>query len=175
MLDGVLDAAGEQSVLDLLAADPMARREFAQLAQVHAWLATSDSTGLLTDSAGPAARRKILSHPAWWLAAAVAAAVILFTMSKLWPSPGYGGALTYHEDIRPLLAAACVRCHVSLDKLVTGNANSGLAMISPGRPEQSALWHRLSGRNPCAQSLDSAGKSLLIQWINAGSAGLAAS
>lgn len=42
MIEGTLDGEGERRVRDLLAADPAARVEFMELAQLHAWLHTDD-------------------------------------------------------------------------------------------------------------------------------------
>ncbi|HEX2746535.1 MAG TPA: hypothetical protein VHM91_00940 [Verrucomicrobiales bacterium] len=116
MLDGTLDPAGEQSVLDLLASDAAARAEFARLVQLHAWLTQDESTRAVLAEPVPV-RRKIIPHPAWWLAAAVAAAVIFFTASRLWPMPGAPVPLAFKETVRPVIQTQCVACHRSVDTM----------------------------------------------------------
>ncbi len=165
MLDGSLDPDGEQAVLDLLARDPEARREFARLSQIHLWLATDDSLHRVM-TAPPVSRFRI-TRPAWWLAAAIAAALFVLAATRLWPAPGGSDSLAFRQRIEPLFTAACAHCHERLDALLGGVGEESLALHIPGQPARSVLWERLSGNNPCAQSLDPAGKSLILQWLTA--------
>jgi hypothetical protein len=114
MLDGTLDAAGEQAALDLLASDAEARAEFARLAQMHAWLSADEGTRAVL-TAPALVRRKVIPHPVWWLAAAVAAAVIFFTASRLWPMPGEATPLAYKGPPKPMIQTACFECHRNLE------------------------------------------------------------
>jgi hypothetical protein len=126
MLDGTLDPAGEQAALDLLASDAAARAEFARLAQMHAWLTTDDGTRAVLSAPVPS-RRRVFPHPAWWLAAAVAAAVIFLTASRLWPMPGAPDALASREPLRPVIQVACSNCHRNV---------GGLFPMVPDQPLQ---------------------------------------
>lgn len=154
MLDGTLDPAGEQAVLDLLASDAAARVEFARLAQLHAWLSSGDALRLAAPLPTASARRLRFPRRAWWLAAAVAAALIILTASRLWPAPESAGAITFRERIEPILTAACIRCHERLDRLVSCDATS-----------RSTLWQRLTGDTPCRHSLTPGDRSRLMEWL----------
>ena len=165
LLEGTLDPNGEAAVLRVLACNPAARQEFARLVQLHAWLATDDGTRAVLKANGACPRRCIIPRRAWWLAAAVAAAIIVFAASRLLPASGLHAPLAGMDTLRPMLHAACSGCHGSPDRFFTGNTRAGLAMIVAGSPEQSALWVRLSGDNPCARSLDASGKLLVRKWI----------
>ncbi len=128
MLDGTLDPAGEQAVLDLLSSSQTAREEFARLTQMHAWLlADPASREALSNAAS--ARRRVIPLPCWWLAAAVAAAVILLAASRLWPTtgldrePGTPPSLVAWRPeppayTRPVLQMACTNCHRNIEAFI---------------------------------------------------------
>lgn len=163
LLDGTLDANGEQAALDLLARDPAARAEFARLAQLQVWLSAPAA-------AAPAPPKPVVPRVfrpgsrKWWLAAAVAAALILFAASRLWPVPESAASIAFRQHVQPLLTA-CAKCHDCLDSLFTGSSTSGQVLMDNAHPSHGALWQRLSGQNACAASLDASGRAMLLQWI----------
>lgn len=100
---------------------------------------------------------------------------------------GGGEPIRFNRDIRPILAAHCFRCHgpdgsqrqsgLRLDTRQGALADrEGTPAVVPGRPEQSALWTRISSsdesrRMPPAEAgdpLTPEQQQLLRQWIVAG-------
>lgn len=173
LLDGTLDAATEQEVFESLARDREAQEEFARMAQLHLWLSGDEQIQkeLRADgTAGNVIRRHGMRHRGWWLAAAVAAAILILTMGKLWPLPGEQPEGAYAATIQPVWMRACANCHGNHDLFL-----SGAAQFEPGSAGAAALWNRLSGGSQCAGSLQEGERALIRAWIASGSAGMAAS
>lgn len=163
LLDGTLDAAGESAALALLQRDAGARAEFARLAQLHTWLAADPVTQKSLAGLPGAAPRRILRFPrAWWVAAAVAAAVIALLATKLRPSAALEPVLP-KPGMDALLAAQCSSCHESPAALVKASAQR----LAPALPEAEAisriLERQLQQDTPCSRSVSEEARAALLQ------------
>jgi len=84
----------------------------------------------------------------------------------------------YVEDIQPIFANTCAVCHGDLiqnaelnvttyESLMAGSKRG--AVITPGKPEESFLWHQIaSGVMPMAGALSRQDKQLIYDWIRDG-------
>ncbi len=99
-------------------------------------------------------------------------------------------AIDFNRDVRPILAANCLKCHGVDDKARKGNlrldlresalapAKSKEHAIVPGRPDQSALIRRVFSSDPDEQMpppatklvLTDSQKDVLRQWVAQGAA-----
>ncbi len=97
-------------------------------------------------------------------------------------------SIQFNRDIRPILAAACFRCHgvdensrqgeLRLDKSdgALSPAASGALPIIPGKLTQSEVWIRINSQNPDLQmpppdanrQLKEEEKALIRRWIESG-------
>jgi hypothetical protein len=100
-------------------------------------------------------------------------------------APSSDGIAFFEKNIRPLLVANCYGCHSSkLDKPMGGllldsragiqrGGKSGVAVVVPGKPEQSLLLGAVLGSNPAlkmppGKQLSQAEIELIAQWIQMG-------
>jgi len=90
-------------------------------------------------------------------------------------------ALSFEQDIRPVLKKHCFHCHgergkkeggqdLRLVRFMGREADGGLPVVTPGDPERSALLHLVrSGEMPEAETKLNAGEiALLERWISEG-------
>jgi hypothetical protein len=103
--------------------------------------------------------------------------------------PAWAAAdVDFNRDVRPILSRHCFKCHgpddgkreagVRLDRRDTaiGNADSGAAIIVPGRPDQSELARRIDSIDPdvvmpppaTKQPLADSQRRILREWIAGG-------
>ncbi|MCY3007330.1 MAG: PSD1 and planctomycete cytochrome C domain-containing protein [Planctomycetota bacterium] len=95
--------------------------------------------------------------------------------------------LAFNRDIRPILSAACLRCHgqdtqdrraelrLDLFEFATAKRDSGSAIV-PNQPDESLLWQRIVSGDPdqvmpppdATRQLSEQEKNILKQWIAQG-------
>jgi len=95
--------------------------------------------------------------------------------------------VSFNRDIRPILSAACLRCHgqdaagrqaelrLDLFEFATAKRESGSAIV-PSQPDESLLWRRIVSSDPdqvmpppdAARQLTQEEKNILKQWIAQG-------
>jgi hypothetical protein len=130
-----------------------------------------------------------------WLALSLAcsAVVAMEQPASAEPDKAYSGAPNFSRDIQPIFDANCVVCHQAAGasgglNLEEGAAyrsivslkshESGLPLITPGKPEDSYLIRKLEGTHvqvggsgeqmPATGPLDGALIGLIRNWVKAG-------
>jgi hypothetical protein len=97
------------------------------------------------------------------------------------------GAIEFNRDIRPILSAACFRCHGFDEKARQGDLRLDIAagalgtadkpgIIVPGKPDESEMWKRIISSDADAvmpppdanRQLSEADRNLLRKWIEQG-------
>ncbi len=156
LLDGTLDPEGEARVIELLEIDAGARREFADLVELHMLLSSRAGApgNVATSLAQPNGGRKIRKMAGlslYWLSAAAAVAV---ASNAAISAPAGSGGMDFTRDVAPVLEAHCGRCHADT------------AALAAGKDE--ILWNRVNSPGPCASSLDEGARSVLRRWLMIG-------
>ncbi len=82
------------------------------------------------------------------------------------------GRPDFDRDVAPLLARRCLDCHSGPEakaRLDLSRRRSALAVVEPGKPDDSALWQRVhAGEMPPKKPLPAAERALLRDWIASG-------
>lgn len=116
---------------------------------------------------------------------------LLLSLAFVWASafgPAWGDdQLQFNRDIRPILSAACYRCHgfdakareadlrLDVAEEAYQERDSGRAVI-PGKPEESLVWQRVSSTDPdmvmpppdAVRQLTEEERKLLRRWLEQG-------
>lgn len=107
--------------------------------------------------------------------------LILVCCAVSWPGL-QAHAVDFQQDVMPLFKLHCVRCHgpneqegelnLSLPPAIARGGESGV-VVSPGKLEESLLWHQVStDEMPPDEPLSKEDKQLLRRWIESGAVGL---
>jgi hypothetical protein len=162
-LDGTLDDAGQARVLDWLAADAAARREFARMAQLHSWLAEDGAVRTSLAALPLPGPRRVVAFRAWWVAAAVAAAIIVLLATRLWPSGEVPAGEIAWQKQEPLLAMACQSCHGDPAALLRETGTRTWPSLPAERSAPAILRARLTEDTACANGVSAENRQALLQ------------